>query len=262
MKVHQSWNPYGGAGSLVLAAVLLIVTGILLYLAFRLHRPKKVKRPGKLLGASIVVILLLSVTNFLIASGIYALALYQQIGPFTVEANPITPVTLVSAALAFFVILVLTQRSGPGIAFGSAIVGAIAGPMIFELPFDLIVMWRTNPPHPAATFTLLYFLPLFLIELSCFAMLTFSPVMKLSRYTLFFLASMFLVFAVWALFGFAYPAAPLPIAFNMISKVLAFATAVSLFLPSEKVVAQDKSVEPAKVIEQDTNVEQATAVHS
>jgi hypothetical protein len=62
-------------------------------------------------------------------------------------------------------------------------------------------------------------------------MLTFSPVMKLSRYTLFLLAGIFLIFAVWALFGFAYPAAPIPVALNMISKFLAFATAVSLFLP-------------------------------
>ena len=80
----------------------------------------------------------------------------------------------------------------------------------------------------------LSFFPLFLFELSSFAMLTFSPVMKLSRATLFLLAGMFLLFAVWALFGFAYPAAPIPIALNTISKILAFATAVSLFLPPEK----------------------------
>jgi hypothetical protein len=56
---------------------------------------------------------------------------------------------------------------------------------------------------------------------------------------------MFLIFAVWAVFGFAYPAVPLPIALNVISKILAFATAVSLFLPPEKVTEQDKDVEHA-----------------
>lgn len=40
----------------------------------------------------------------------------------------------------------------------------------------------------------------------------------------------FVIFAVWAVFGFAYPATPLPIALNMLSKVLAFAAAVSLSL--------------------------------
>ena len=77
-------------------------------------------------------------------------------------------------------------------------------------------------------------------------MLTFSPVMKLSRYTLFLLAGMFLIFAVWAMFGFAYPASLLPIALNMISKVLAFATAVSLFLPPEKSVWFVRQPVPAR----------------
>lgn len=65
-------------------------------------------------------------------------------------------------------------------------------------------------------------------------MLMLSPLAKLSRSTLFLLAGMFLIFAVWALFGFAYPAAPLPIALNMIAKVLAFAATVSLFLLRKK----------------------------
>jgi hypothetical protein len=51
---------------------------------------------------------------------------------------------------------------------------------------------------------------------------------------LFLLAGMFLLFAVWAVFGFASPSAPIPIALNMIAKGLAFAAAVSLFLPPEK----------------------------
>ena len=77
-------------------------------------------------------------------------------------------------------------------------------------------------------------LPLFLIEVTSFALLALSPLAKLSSYTLFLLAGMFFVFAIWAVFGFAYPSAPIPIALNMISKVLAFATAVSLFLSPEK----------------------------
>ena len=101
--------------------------------------------------------------------------------------------------------------------------------MIFELPFDLLVMWRTYPPDPPVLYTLLYFLPFFLVHILSFALLSFSPVMRLTRYTLFLLAGMFLIFAVWALFGFAYPSAPIPIALNMISKVVAFATAISLF---------------------------------
>jgi hypothetical protein len=112
-------------------------------------------------------------------------------------------------------------------------VGTIAAPLIFELPFDLIVMWRTYPPHHGVLFTLLFFVPLFLVEILSFVMLALSPLMRLTRVTLFLLAGMFLIFAVWAVFGFAYPAAPFPIAMNVISKLLAFATAISLFVPQE-----------------------------
>jgi hypothetical protein len=234
MTHYGTWSPYGGSGSLLLAGVLLIVTGVLIYLAIRLHHPVEVKRPGKFLRVSLVGIWLLSVTTFLVATIIYALADEQQGIHFTGPMNPIAPVTITSAMLAFVVIVVLAQRSGLLIALGSAIVGTIAAPLIFELPFDLIVMWRTYPPTPGILFTLLYFLPLFLIEVSSFAMLTFSPVVRLSRYTLFLLAGMFLIFVVWALFGFAYPATPLPLILNVISKILAFATAISLFLPQEK----------------------------
>ena len=234
MTHYGTWSPYVGSNSLLLAGVLFLVTGVWMYFAIRLHHPIQVKRPGTFLGVTIVVIWLLSVTTFLVAVIIYVRALYQQVGHFTGPVNPITPITETSGVVAFSAIACLASRSGFWVAFGSAIVGTIAAPMIFELPFDLIVMWRTYPPAPEMLFTLLFFLPLFLVEVSSFAMLMLSPVMKLSRYTLFLLAGMFLLFAVWALFGFAYPAAPIPVALNVIAKIMAFATAISLFLPQKK----------------------------
>jgi len=54
---------------------------------------------------------------------------------------------------------------------------------------------------------------------------------KLSKATFFSFAAMLAVFAVWALSGFGYPSAPLPYALNVLSKILAFVTALSLFLP-------------------------------
>jgi len=234
MTHNGTWSPYAGSSSILLAIGLLIVTGILIYVGMRLRRPITFKRPGKVLGFALVGIWVMLVLAFLEASSIYVLALFRQMGHLTVPVNPITPVTAASGVLAFFVIVYLTQQSGMWVASGSAIVGTIAAPMIFELPFDLIVMGRTYPPAPAIPFTLLFFVPLMLVELASFALLTLSPYVKLSSATLFLLAGMFVIFAVWAVFGFAYPATPLPIALNMISKVLAFATAVSLFLPPEK----------------------------
>jgi hypothetical protein len=43
-------------------------------------------------------------------------------------------------------------------------------------------------------------------------------------------ALMLAVFAVWALAGFGYPSAPVPIALNVVSKILAFVTVLTLFL--------------------------------
>lgn len=227
------WSPYTGSGSLILAIVLLIVTGVLLYCALRLHHPIIAKRPGKFVGISIVALWVLSVIMFLVAVIIYVLALYQQLGHVSGPTDPITPVTFLSGIVAFFVIAYTSRASGFWIAVGSAIVGTIAAPLIFELPFDLIVMWHTYPPTPGVLFTLLFFLPLFLVEIISFVMLALSPLMRLTRVSLFFLAGMFLIFAVWAVFGFAYPATPFPIAMNVISKLLAFATAISLFLPQK-----------------------------
>jgi hypothetical protein len=114
----------------------------------------------------------------------------------------------------------------------SAIVGAVAAPMIFELPFDLIVMCRLYPPV-TARLILLFFLPLFLVGVSSISLLTLSPLVKVSKPTLFSLAAMFFVFAAWALFGFSYPSYPIPIVLNAVSKILCFAASITLFLPHE-----------------------------
>ncbi len=232
MMTHTvAWSPYVGSGSYILAGCLLLVACVLTYLGFRFRRARAVKGPGAFLRALLIVCWFLAIIAFLVSAATYGLAQHQQEIQFKLT-NPITPVTFTSAVVAFFVILYLARKSGAWIAIGSAIVGTIAAPMIFELPFDLLVMWRTYPPNPGSLYTLLYFLPLFMIEILSFAMLSFSPAMKLTRYTLFLLAGMFLIFAVWALFGFAYPSMPIPIALNMVSKVVAFAVAVSLFIPA------------------------------
>jgi hypothetical protein len=231
MVQYGAWSPYTGNSTIILAGVLLVIAGICVYLGTRLHGWLVSKRPGKYISFSIIVIWFLSVSTFLVAIITYGEVLIQQVGPYTPPKNPITPITAISALISFIVIAYLSRRSGFWIALGSAIVGVFAAPMIFELPFDLIVMWRTFAPAPATRFTLLFFLPLFLVEISTFALLTLSPLTKLSRYTLFSLAAMFFVFAVWALFGFSYPFTPAPIAFNMISKILGFVAAVTLFLP-------------------------------
>jgi hypothetical protein len=41
---------------------------------------------------------------------------------------------------------------------------------------------------------------------------------------------MFAVFAVWAAFGFAFPTEPLPLALNVVAKILSFVAAIMLFV--------------------------------
>ena len=228
MTHYVAWSPYVGSSSYILVCFLLLISCALTYFGLRFRHTIAVKGPGKFLGALLIGCWFFAVIAFLVAITAYALVQHQQAIQFKLT-NPITPVTFTSAVITLFVILYLMRKSGIRIAISSAIVGTIAAPMIFELPFDLLVMWRTYPPTPPILYTLLYFLPLFLVEILSFALLSFSPATKLSRYTLFLLAGMFLLFAVWALFGFAYPSTPIPIALNMLSKVVAFAVAVSLF---------------------------------
>ena len=125
----------------------------------------------------------------------------------------------------------------------SAALAGMAGPMIFELPFDLIVMARTYPPIPPhpAFYRFAFFAPLFLIEITTLALLMWSPMVRLSRATFVAYALMLAVFAVWALSGFEYPATPVPYALNVVSKLLAFATILTLFLPLR---AQAQAVDP------------------
>jgi hypothetical protein len=136
------------------------------------------------------------------------------------------------APVTFFVILYLTRRWGWKVALASAIVGTSSAPMIFEFPFDLIVMMRTNPPIPThpALYREMLFLPLFLWELSSLLVLTLLPSMRVTAYATYAVAAMFAVFAVWAAFGFAFPAEPLPLALNVISKILCFVAATMLFV--------------------------------
>jgi hypothetical protein len=240
MIQYGTWSPYAGSEAILLAAVLLVIGCTLAFVGTRLHRSIEIDRPGKVVSILLVTIWVLSLVTFLIAISAYMKALVQQIGVYTPPKNPISPITFLSGLVTFIVIIYLCRFHGWKIALGSAIVGAAAAPMIFELPFDLIIMWRTYPPTPATLFTLLYFLPLFIVEIATFSLLTLSPIMKLSKYTLFSLAAMFFVFTIWALFGFSYPFAPIPIALNMVSKILSFIAAITLFLPQKGILTKSK----------------------
>ena len=233
MSLTRGWVPYVGDARIELAIGLVAVAGCAVYAGIRLRRPRQAVRPP----GSVVILMF----SFWVASGIAVLVGssvyikqflrdYPHVN-FSHLHNPITVVTL-SAVAALFIIIMTRTGWRYQTRLGSAVVGAIAAPMIFELPFDIIVMARTQALAPDPTlYRAAFFVPLFLVELTTLWLLTLSPMVRLRRSTFFCFALMIGVFAVWALFGFGYPLSVLPITMNDVSKILAFATALTLFVP-------------------------------
>jgi hypothetical protein len=224
------WASYGGDSAILLAIVLLLVAGGFAYAGQRLRVPFVVTRPGSIAAAFMIAIWLLAIYSVLVATFVYGLQVKQAYPNFV--GHRIRVGTFIDALVTFCVILYLTRRWGWKVALVSAVIGTAAAPMIFEFPFDLIVMARTNPPIPMhpMLYRQLFFLPLFLVELSTVSLLTLLPSMRVTAYSSYAVAGMFVVFAVWAAFGFAFPTEPLPLALNVISKILCFVAAIMLFV--------------------------------
>jgi hypothetical protein len=231
MTTEGTWIGYSGTARIGLAVVLLAVAGGLAYAGTRWPGPFQARKPRPAVANLMIAAWILAIATFLVCVSLYVHQARQDYPGRTAPTDPITPVTIIGVGIVFIIVLT-TSTDGPVARLGSAAIGALAAPMIFELPFDLIVMTRTYPiPPDPAGYRALFFLPLFAVELTTLALLTLSPMVRLSRATFFCFALMLAVFAVWALFGFGYPSAPVPITLNVVSKILAFVTALTLFLP-------------------------------
>jgi len=233
MPQYGTWVSYGGAARIVLAIVLVAVAGGAAYAGTLLPLPFRPARPGETAKTFMLVSWGFAIAAFLVCLSIYVRHARQEHLYHGAPPAPIFPVTVTCAVAIFVVILLVIRSHGQKVMLMSAAIGAAAAPMIFEFPFDLIVMARTYPPLPPdpALYRVLFFAPLFLVEFTTLSLLMLSPVVKLTRATFFSLALMLAVFAVWALFGFAFPSAPAPYVLNVLSKILAFIVTLSLFLP-------------------------------
>ena len=230
MTTH-GWVNYSGTAEIVLVAVLAAAAAGIAYAGFRLPLPATLPRPGRAAKITLLAAWVLAIVVFLVSVSAYITQVYNAGLEHTPQSDPITPVTLLGACAVFVVIAVAHRTSGAGIAFGSAFVGAAAGPMIFELPFDLIIMPRSHPVIDPGQYRALLFGTLILVDITTLALLALSPAVRLRRSTLWCLAGMVAIFGIWALYGFSYPSAPVPIALNAVSKILALITALTLFLP-------------------------------
>lgn len=227
------WIPYDGNARITLAIVLVIAAGGVAYAGTLLTLPVRIPRPGQTAANLMLASWVIAITAFLACVAVY---FHQARRDHLLHArppDPITPVTFISVGVIFVIIVLISSSYDWPVRLASAAIGALAAPMIFEFPFDLIVMARIYPPIPPnpALYRVLFFAPLFLIEITTVALLTLSPMVKLSKATFFSFAAILAVFAVWGLSGFGYPSAPLPYGLNVVSKILAFVTALTLFLP-------------------------------
>ncbi len=248
MTQYGTWVSYSGTADVALAGVLAVAAAGVAYAGMRLPLPARLPRPGKAARAILLTLWPVSFAAFLAGFSIYALHAHKvlHLAKATPPADPIDPVSVICfGALLWFIVLAYNAR-GWRVAFGGAVVGALAGWMIFEFPFDLIIMARTYPalPPDPALYRAVFFAPLLLVELTTLARLTLSPVVRPSRATFWCFAAMLAVFAVWALVGFGYPDAAAPLALNVVAKILAFATALTLFLP--ELAQRGPAVPPAQ----------------
>jgi len=233
MTQYGTWVSYSAGADIVLAAGLAGAAVATAYAGTRLRLPVLLPRPRRTATIAMLVAWLVAVAVFLVCVALYAVHAERAHLGEAPPADPITPVTVIGLGIVWFAIALLHNARGWRVALGSAVIGALAAPMIFEFPFDLIVMGRTYPPiapDPAA-YRALFFAPLLVVEVMTVALLTLSPVVRVSRATFWCFAAMLAVFAGWSLVGFAYPSSPGPFALNVASKILAFLTALSLFMP-------------------------------
>ena len=243
MTQYDRWVSYVGDARIWLAVGLLAAAGGVVLAGIWLPLPIRFTRPGLAGRAAMIAAWVASIAALLVCSAIY---LRQEIhdvqaAGLSVTAPRLTilPVTLTAAAVLFVIII---SRRSPDLRtrLASAAIGAIAAPMIFELPFDPFVIARVRglPPDPALYRALIY-VPLLLTEITTLLLLRLSPMVQLTRATFFCFALMLGVWAAWALAGFGYPSSPVPIALNIASKIVAFVTALTLFLPQRSAAGQE-----------------------
>src|SRR6516164_7086069 len=249
MTLNGGWVGYSGDAKIELAVGLMAVAA---YAGIRLRRPVRPVRPPTSVVVLMFSLWVVALFAFLAGLSVYVKQFVHDYPHVTSGVHDsIAPVTLL-AVVAIFGIIMTRTGWRTQTRLGSAAVAAMAAPMIFELPFDLIVMARTYPglPPDPALYRAVFFTPLFLIELTTLWLLTLSPMVRVRRSTFFFFALMIGVFGIWALFGFGYPQSALPITLNVASKILAFITALTLFLPDRLRVWRTDGPPAAPVREQ------------
>jgi hypothetical protein len=231
MTQHGAWASYSGGGEILLVAVLVVAAAAVAYAGIRLPLPARLPRPGRAAKIMMLATWVLAIAALLVCVTVYIVQALRAGVAQAPDPDPITPFTLIGVGLLGFVVALMQNAAGWRVALGSAVVAAAVAPMIFEFPFDLIVMVRSHPVIDPGLYRALLFGTLILVDLTTLALVSLSPAARVRRATLWCFAGMLALFAVWGLFGFGYPSAPAPFTLNVLSKIVALVTALTLFLP-------------------------------
>ncbi len=220
------WRAYPSDQATILGVVLLALGLVFLYFGARIKdRTYRVRQKiGGLAG------LLMFATWML--SALVVVFFFDLLSSFSggiLVPSPVSPVTYTTAGITFVAILVpaIFRKIKVKVAVLSAFIGTVVGAMVFELPFLFIISPQIGFSLQGA---LLGESPLFCLVFASFSLLFLSPLAGFSRYTLFSLGAVFVVFSSWAfLTNFAFPSDPVSFLLNSVSKVLGFVTAFTLF---------------------------------
>ena len=148
MSLNGGWVSFGGDARIELAAGLVAVAGCAAYAGIRLRRPVRAVRPPASVAVLMFSLWVIALIAFAAGLTIYVHQFVHDYPHITSGvSDPIAPVTLLAAAAIFGIIMTRTGWRYQT-RLGSAVIGAMAAPMIFELPFDFIVMARTYPALP------------------------------------------------------------------------------------------------------------------
>jgi len=226
------WSSYTFPSTLLLSLVLILIgAGLILY-ARKMTKEIKLPHMGKIIGAIVVVIWAFSILTFL--------KINKDMAKYTGAAGnlgPIFPITIASAVCAFAYVAYMNRQDGLPRAVSRGFLAFIAGPMVFEFPFLLIVIPQVKAPLIPA---LIFLIPLFTIIFTTLAITLFSRKIAITKYSIYLYGAMILVFAVWALEGYSYPSNPAAFALNAISKVLGFASVAALFVTKPRAPVESK----------------------
>jgi hypothetical protein len=244
MAGSSPWVIYTGTSEIVLIVVLLAAAAAVAYAAVRLPLPARPPRPGPAAAIIMITAWAAALAALAVCAGAYETRTAAAGFARPSRSNPITPVTLIGALVVFAVIAYAQKSRGWRTALGSAVLGAAAGPWLFEIAFDLVILPRTHPVINPGLWLPLLFGPLILTGLTTVTLITLSPALRIQRATLCCLAAMLTIFAAWALYGFAYPSGPGPVTLNAASKILALLAALTLFLPQRTPATTPEPAQP------------------